>query len=359
MKLILTVIILLAIFAFCCEAQENIKWIDAKTLTIEGKGWNETDNYFDRLPSKAKTELSNLFPWASRCSAGMAIRFSTNSSTIKAKWTLIEPPYVMTHQAATGSSGLDLYVKTPDNTWTFASVGRPEDKITNEVSLFDNDSKKQRTYLLYLPLYNGVNSLELGIDNDSELHIVKAENNKKILFYGTSITQGGCASRTGIAYPAIIGRKLDCETINLGFSGSAHMEPYLCDLLAELNPDLYVIDALPNMTNDPVTERTINLVKTIRKSRPKTPIILVECIYRTTGKANGTRREDKINNEFKAVYKQLIKEKIGGLYYIKGDELLGNDGEATVDGTHPTDLGFMRMAEIIGKAVKEALNYKP
>lgn len=134
------------------------------------------------------------------------------------------------------------------------------------------------------------------------------------------------------------------------------MEPEISDLLADLNPDMYIIDALPNMTFEPVTKRTLNLVRTIRKSRPNTPIVLVECVYRTLGKAIGTRREDLINSEFRAVYEQLIKEKVTNLHYLSGENLLGDDGEGTVDGTHPTDLGFMRMADIIGKTAKDILD---
>jgi lysophospholipase L1-like esterase len=135
------------------------------------------------------------------------------------------------------------------------------------------------------------------------------------------------------------------------------MEPVICDLLAELDPAAYVIDALPNMHGEPVAERTLNLVQTIRKRRPTTPIVLVESITHQTGRAwgNDGSPERAVNAPFRKAYAQLLGEGCPGLYYLEGGGLLGADGEGTVDGVHPTDLGFSRMAAAIGPVVAQAL----
>lgn len=339
------------------QADDELTWHDATSLRIEGKAWQDTESFFDRLPARALSHVNGDLKGLARLSAGMAIRFTTDSDTLRVRWSLGDPVYVMTHMAATGTSGLDLYVKGADGHWAYAGTGRPEDKRDNEATFFSNRPKAERTYLLYLPLFNKLTSLSIGVTAGSSLETVGNGAGKRVVFYGTSIVHGGCASRPGMAYPAIIGRALDCETVNLGFSGSARMEPVVCDLLAELNPDVFVIDALPNMHEEPITERTLNLVRTIRKSCPTTPIVLVGNItYQTTRAFGGDGGEVReINTRFRKAYDQLLAEGCAGLLYVPGRNLLGADGEGTVDGTHPTDLGFSRMAEVIGAAVADAL----
>jgi lysophospholipase L1-like esterase len=339
------------------QADDGLTWYDATSLRIEGKGWQDTESFFDRFPARALGQVNDDLKGLATHSAGMAIRFTTDASALRARWSLGDNAYVMTHMAATGTSGLDLYVKAADGRWAYAGTGRPEDKRDNEAAFLSDRPKSARTYLLYLPLFNRLTSLSIGVTAGSSFGTVENGAGKSVVFYGTSIVHGGCASRPGMAYPAIIGRALDCETVNLGFSGSARMEPVVCDLLAELDPDVFVIDALPNMGSDPITERTLNLVRTIRKRRPSTPIILAESIAYQTGPALGSdgSYERGINAQLRAAYEQLLAEGQTRLHYLEGANLLGTDGEGTVDGTHPTDLGFSRMAQVIGPAVGAAL----
>jgi hypothetical protein len=339
------------------QANEAVEWHDATALRIEGKAWEDTESLFDRLPARALGEVNDDLKGLAKLSSGMAIRFAADTDTLQVRWSLGGQTYVMTHMAATGTSGLDLYVKTTGGDWAYMGTGRPEDRKDNEWVAFANQPKVERTFLLYLPLFNQVTALSIGVAAGSPFRVVPSGRAKVVVFYGTSIVNGGCASRPGMAYPAIIGRALDCETINLGFSGSARMEPVICDLLAELDPAAYVIDALPNMRGEPITEKTLNLVRTIRKSRPTTPIVLVESITYQTARAFGRDDGDVrgINARFRKAYDQLVAEGCPGLYYTEGGDLLGADGEGTVDGTHPTDLGFSRMAEVIGRVVARAI----
>ena len=218
----------LLLLSVAIQAQDNITWIDAKTLKVEGKGWQDTDNYFDRFPSKAKEMISKGLYEASQETPGIAIRFKTNSPTLRIKWTLLHLPGIAMNQNPISTSGFDLYRKMPDNLWRYVKSATPKAALENETDLFDGRGKTERTYLLNFPLYNTAINVSLGIEPDSKLEVIEPALKKLIVFYGTSITQGGSASRPGTCYTSIIGRKLDCEVINLGFSGAAHMEPGVC-----------------------------------------------------------------------------------------------------------------------------------
>lgn len=259
------------------QSKTNLKWYDLRELGIEGKGWSDTKNIYDRLPAKAETIVRAPVWTLAGHSAGMSARFVTDSDSIYVRWALKSPNLALPHMAATGVSGVDLYVRENEK-WHWLGVGKPEKSATNEQKLIGNLIPTEREYLLYLPLYNGVESVEIGVSENAK--ILKAApypTNKTppIVFYGTSIVQGAVASRPGMAYPAILGRRLNRSTINLGFSGNGKMESEMAELLTEIDAAVYVIDCLPNLTTGAeVEERTIRLVETIRRKRPQTPIIL-------------------------------------------------------------------------------------
>jgi hypothetical protein len=338
-------------------AAEELRWIDAGTLTLEGKGWTNTKGFYDRLPAKAEKMVRPPVWSLSHDSAGMCVRFITDATSISARWTLRKESLSMPHMPSSGVSGLDLYVKD-DGHWRWAGAGRPKQFPTNEAVLLKIETAAQREFALYLPLYNGVDSVEIGVPTQAKLEKAGSRKlDKLIVFYGTSILHGGCASRPGMAYPAMLGRRLDCPTINLGFSGNAHSEPEVAQLLAELDPAIYVLDPLPNMDADGVRERMEPFVKTLRQAHPKTPIVLVETLEYTDAHLVKTRRErvDTSNAALREVYERLKKSGEKNLTYITSENLIGMDGEGTVDGTHPNDLGFARMADKIEPVLRKLL----
>ena len=176
------------------------------------------------------------------------------------------------------------------------------------------------------------------------------------MYYGTSITQGGCASRPGIAYASIVGRWLDCQTVNLGFSGCGQAEPEMADFVCEIDAAAYVVDCVANVVPKDLP-RIESLVRRLRHLRPHTPVVLVEQVYFIYGEyVDRVYRENKAKNDYlHDLHKRLLAEGWRGLHYVDGKDLLGHDGEGAVDGVHPTDLGFLRMAEIIAPVVKRAL----
>ena len=187
----------------------------------------------------------------------------------------------MNHMPATGVSGVDLYVKH-ENKWKWLAVGKPS-KEMNEVQLFSNCSVAEREYILYLPLYNPIHTVKLGLPDNATIKATEKRTKKPIVFYGTSITQGGCASRTGMCYSAILGRWLDQPTINLGFSGNGIMEPEVIDLLCELDPDFYVLDNMPNMQKDGINEKFEPAIRKLRAIHAETPIVIIDNMLYTNG----------------------------------------------------------------------------
>jgi hypothetical protein len=332
------------------DPDEATRWYDIAHLNLEGRGWAQTESFYDRLPAKAKGVVREPVWKLGYDSAGMCVRFVTDATIIQARWTLRSETLALPHMPATAVSGLDLYVKTENGRWRWLAVGQPKQFPTNVVQLVKEIPAGKREYLLYLPLYNGVQSVELGIPKDNTL--AKAGpwgpgSRKPILFYGTSITQGGCASRPGMVHTAILGRQLSYPVINLGFSGNGKMEPEMADLLAELDPAVYSLDCLPNMTATEVTERVEPFVRTLRKAHPKTPIVLVEDRSYTDSFLVTSKRKRNLDSRaaLRAAYERLLAAGTQDLQYLPGEDLLGDDGEGTVDSSHPTDLGFMRQAD--------------
>lgn len=344
------------------DAEGKWTWYDGKLLTIEGKGWTDTEKYYDRLPAKAKGVVRDPVWGLSRDSAGMCLRFASDANTIAVRWSVTSETLAMPHMPATGVSGLDLYVADDTNgrrIWRWIANGRPQ-KVANEDVLASGIPEGVHEYLLYLPLYNGTESVELGIPPSATLTkgpARPASKVKPVVFYGTSIVHGGCASRPGMAHPEIVGRMLDRPVINLGFSGNGTLDPEMGTLLAELDAAVYVIDCAPNLGPDKISERTEPFVKVLRAAKPETPIVLVENIcYQAGYFLPGTKKSYTDKNEaLKAAYEKLLADGVTGLTYVACDNLLGTDGEGTVDGTHPNDLGFQRFAEALTPELRKLL----
>jgi len=329
------------------KLESGVAWYDARAWGVEGRGWTQTKRDFDRLPAKAEGVVRPPVWGLSRHSAGMCVRFETDATAISARYTLFSQSLAMPHMPATGVSGVDLYAQDERGRWRWLGVSRPAGP-TVKAELAKEIAPGRRAYMLYLPLYNGVDSLEIGLPEKAFFKPL-APRAKPIVFYGTSITHGGCASRPGMAFPAILGRRLDRPTINLGFSGNGRMDPEVVDLLAEIDAGVYVIDCVANMNADSIAERTVPLVRRLRQSRPATPIVLVE--DRTVTNAPFLPERMKGHAASRAAlrkgYEQLVAAGVRDLYYVKGEHLLGDDGEAAVDGSHPSDLGMLRMADVL------------
>ncbi|MFV2066515.1 MAG: SGNH/GDSL hydrolase family protein [Pirellulales bacterium] len=335
-----------------------LRWVDVSEMEVEGKGWHDTKAFYDRLPAKAEGVVRGPVWSLSRHSAGLSVRFRTDAPSIDVRWELISKRLALPHMPATGVSGVDLYVRT-DAGWHWLATGQPRKQV-NSVRLASNLAAKVRDYWLYLPLYNGVSRVEVGVPPESSMEKSSprdASLQRPIVFWGTSITQGGCTSRPGMVHTAILGRRLNHPVINLGFSGNGRMEPEVAQLIAEIDAAVYVIDCLPNLTGAEVTERVERVVEILRKARPTTPILLVEDRTYADAFLVAARRQRNTESRaaLKAAYQRMVAAGVKDLHYLPGDHLLGEDGEDTVDGSHLTDLGFFRQAAAFERALRPVL----
>jgi lysophospholipase L1-like esterase len=338
------------------KVEEGVAWYDVQQWGVEGRGWTDVKRYFDRLPAKAEGVVRPPVWSLSRHSAGMCVHFCTDASEISVRYELLSANVGMSHMPPTGVSGVDLYAKDDEGTWRWVAVTRPAAKTVN-AKLVSDVPPGMRDYMAYLPLYNGVESLEIGVAAEAAFEPVAPRLEKPIVYYGTSIAHGACASRPGMAFPSILGRWFDRPVINLAFSGNGRMDPEVGDLLAELDPCVYCIDCLPNMEGKTVAERTEPLVRTLRKARPETPIVLIEDRTYANTWLLPSRRERHTGSRaaLKAAYERLKADGVKGLYYVEGEHLLGDDDEATTDSSHPSDLGMMRMAESLEPVLRPIL----
>lgn len=337
------------------QSEVVVKWTDIRRLGLEGQGWRDTREPYDRLPAKADGKVPRAVWNLSRHSAGMHVRFVTAAAEIHARWVVGSSNLAMPHMAATGVSGLDLYAKDDSGKWRWLAVGKPAG-TSNQVTLVTGLRPGKREYLLYLPLYNSTRSAEIGVPEGSEVGkagVWGAGTRKPIVFYGTSILHGACASRPGMVHSSMLGRQYGFPHMNFGFSGNGRMEPAMANLLAELDPSVYVLDCLPNMNAEQVRERVEPFVRKLREAHPRVPIILVEDRnYADSFLVDAKRDRNEANHrEIRAAYNRLRKAGVKGLFYIKADALLGYDGEGTVDSSHPNDLGFDRQAKVFGKVL--------
>ncbi len=329
-------------------ASDTIEWYDATQFEVLGQAWSDLIHTYDRLPAHAEKKVRPELWILSTHSSGLAIYFSSNATSIHAKWN-VRYNTDLNHMAATGVKGVDLY-SWNEGRWQFVSCGRPSGK-KNQSKLINGMNQEWREFLLYLPLYDGIDSLFIGINSNSEIRVPVESRftGKPIVFYGTSITQGGCATRPGMAYTSIIERKLGREVINLGFSGNGRMEPALAELMTGIDAACYVIDCLPNLNSSQVMDRTIPFVKILKEIHPDIPVLFVESAIPENAFFNEERYNEvqaKNKNLF-ASFQQLQQQGVQKIYYVPWDKLLGYDHEATVDGVHYTDLGFMRYANRI------------
>lgn len=331
-----------------------LRWIDGASLTVGGKGWTETAGPFERLPLRAKGIVRGPVYSLGRDSAGVFIDFETDSPVLQVRWKLVRERIAMPHMPATGVSGLDLYVQL-DGAWRWVAVARPNGAGQNSSELFSGRPQVARTFRLYLPLYNIVEKLEIGVTADAQIRGGRADPRPPVVFYGTSAVQGGCASRPGMSYPALMGRRLAQPVVNLGFDGNGKAEPEMATLLATIQAAAYVIDCLPNLLPEEAS-KVESFVATLRASQPATPILLVENVEYPDAVLNDGRRARHVNSN------RILREIFGrlspadpNLHYLPAKELLGSDNDATVDGSHPTDLGFTRIADVMMPAILRAI----
>lgn len=344
--------------AFSPAIAQEIEYVDASAFELYGKVTENTSALYERLPDELETVCRPPVWYLGRHSAGLFIRFRSNSTSIYARW---ESTFnnTMTHMTDTGTKGLDLYI-LHEGEWRHACSAQPQGK-NSERKIIANMDPEFREYMLYLSLYDGVASLEIGIDEGAVIELPKVDSpsrEKPIVAYGTSLLQGGCANRPGMAHMSIIGRRLDREVINLGFSGNAMLDLEIARLMASVeDPGVFYLEYVPNASAEDIDTKGEQFFRILRDAHPDVPVIFVEdVIFPYSVFENKVLAEvTKKNISQKNLFKRLKKAGEKKIYYIKADGMLGDDGEATVDGTHFTDLGAMRYVDYVLPVFRKAL----
>lgn len=342
------------------EPEKPWTYVDAQNLRIINHAFaGETERTYARLPRYVKDSIpEGRELWdRQQCSSGIGVRFATNSTRIGCKYTLYWDTH-MIHMADTGLKGTDLYILEGDSVWRHVNTNRPyvkKDENGNKTKLVEstyvsNLDGKMHEYVIYFPLYDGIEDFSVKVDSGAVItkgspEVINA--NRRIVAYGTSILQGGCASRTGMAATNIIGRELNCEVVNLGFSGEGKQDTYVARAMATIpDVDVFLLDPVPNCTEMMCDTLTYNFVKTLRALRPDVPIVMLE------GPIYPYARYDsffgkylpKKNDAFRRNYERLKAENPNNLYYVTSEGLDGPEDDGTVDGIHLTDLGFLHYA---------------
>lgn len=326
------------------------QYVDATTLRVINRGWDKCHLAFSRLPSTMQSSFNSTAWSCSMHSAGVAIRFATDSRTIGVKYTLWANTH-MNHQAPTGTKGADLYILNANNEWRHVNTIRPADQRAQEGDFNVALDGSMHECMIYLPLYDGVTDMYVKLDEGATVNkgnYDAIDATKRVVMYGTSILQGGCASRVGMSPTAILSRQLNAEVINLGFSGGGKMEVTAAQEIAKIpNVSAFVIDPVPNCDDVMCRDLTYDFVKTIRDANPGVPVIMVEGPIYPYAHYNSYYGEylPLKNKYFHDNYLRLLEENPTNLYYVTSENLDGVEDDGTIDGIHLSDLGFKYYAE--------------
>lgn len=343
------------------------KWsnpIDCPYPVVQNQGWtDEIGKTYNRLPDRAMKNVRGAVWNLSRYSAGLAVHFYTNAPEIKVRYK-VAGPLAMHHMPATGASGLDLYgIDQNGKARRFFGFFNGYPNADTLVTRFVNDRVNEfhnegYEFHLYLPPYNVVDWLEIGIPEDCKIEFLPVSPERPIVLYGTSIEQGGVASRPAMIWPTIIQRHVDYPLINLGFSGNGRLEKGVLDIMAEVDARLYVLSCLPNLTGSSPREldSLITSAVTILRNSNDAPIILTEHPGFSDVGVNAAQNEiiERLNSTAKATYKKLTDAGVKDLYYVSAEDMNVPE-EGWTDDVHLSDLGMTAVAAAVEAKVREAL----
>jgi len=343
--------------------EKDVVFYDVKKspFKIYGLYNPQNEEVFKRMPTNVAKATSEGVDILHTNTAGGRVRFKTDSEYIAISVKLHDI-HLMAHMALCGISGFDMYEKnengyTCHKTFMPCVGGSGGPRQIEEKGGYDGvyhfGERKMRDITLNFPLYNDVDDLYIGVEEGAQIlegDVYKYD--KPIVCYGSSITQGGCASRPGNAYSNMLSRMFDADVYNLGFSGSARAEDAIADYIAGLDMKVFIYDYDHNAPNAEHLENTHEkMFKKIRENNPDLPIIIV-----SRPQYHYTEDREIRRRIIMKTYQNALDAGDKNVYFINGTEFFSECGDsATVDNCHPNDLGFMYMAKGIGKVLKEIL----
>ncbi len=341
------------------EHKQKFTWHDASQFEILGRVYPDSLPTYARIPAFKKDVTRYEVYQLGQHSAGISIRFRSNSPTIVLKWNTVFNN-TMTHMADLGTRGLDLYYLTDEGSWRYLGPGRPMGNPTYWTAAANMDGK-MREYMIHLSLYDQVDKLEIGIDEGSVIErpqVASPRRGKPVVIYGTSLAHGATASRPGMAASNILQRELDCEFINLGFSANGKLDYEIAEMMADVDAAAYIMDNVPNSSAEQIYNKTEKFVKILRDRHPDTPIIFVE-----DPKFPAIPLDQKMtetvalkNKAIREVYQRMVANGLDNTYYVEQVNLQPEDGDATSDEYHYTDIGFRKYCDTLLPILRKILN---
>ena len=348
-------ILLIAYFATLSMSGQNIKYLEASELNIIGKIFNDTPNPYHRVDTciyKGWTEWQN---YQVRCSAGMAVVFRTNSSTVKVKTDYAgfyrgQTTNILSHK------GYDLYIRK-DGSWLYAGSGvETYGKSGSTVSIVEGMDNTMKECLMYFPIYSEVNNIMIGVDEEASIEPIDSPFRHRIAVYGSSYSQGICTSRAGMNYPAMFTRKTGIQVVSLAMSGQCKMQDAATEVLVNApDIDAFLFDTFSNPHAPEIEERLFPFIEKIQAAHPGKPLIFQQTIYREY--RNFNKVKDEREKKKMETAERLMKEacrKYKDVYFIVPD-VSTPDHEAQVDGVHPSDHGYQLWEQSIERKVLRIL----
>lgn len=350
------------------EERSEIQWHSPKDkpFRISGFPWFDKDKRYRRLPVQSEYSIPARVDELAENTSGGQISFRTNASVLKIRVRLADSAN-LGHMAASGQCGFDVYLGGPGHKIYYATAFPSLFEKSYERIIWDFTSSchpltELREVTMNFPLYQGVEEVLIGTDPSAVIEAPSPyTSDKKVIFYGTSITQGACASRPGMSYTNILSRRFQLEFINLGFSGSGKGESGVALTIREIErPACLVLDYEANVTYQEYKDTLIPFIETYREYHPHVPIIVMSRIPFVQDKAIGEYEDYKNRQEYsRSTAEKLKQQGDKNISFIDGSALLGTLWhECTVDGIHPNDLGFMEMANRLESAFLFLRNHK-
>jgi hypothetical protein len=336
-----------------------LHWMPVASPKIEVAGlpsFQENHGEFWRLPARSQDTFPKEVWNLSLDPAGGRIRFRTDSPTVALRLEWTHPPGSMRNMHVFGQSGVDLYVHNAYWGTAIPDQDAAPGKVYEHV-YFRGQPRVMRDITIYLALYSPVKVLEIGLASDSAIESAPPfALAKPVVFYGTSITQGGCASRPGMSYQAILGRTLNLNHVNLGFSGNGKGEAVLARAVAEIDASCFVLDFSQNNSDvDSLAQVYDPFIGILRERHPDTPIVSITPIY-SASEVSGSQHYELMRALIRKVVSQRIAAGDTHLQLVEGTDLLGpSRADGLVDGTHPNDLGFQWMADGLAERLRKVL----
>lgn len=337
---------IIALALHCVVGASAIVYVSADSLTLVNKPYPEGPRY-RRVDVDRHDDFTPTVRRYYSQPTGFALTFCSDSPTLAFKWTT-EGGGKQVNMPIIAQQGFDIYVDNGGH-WQWAACARPSfGKTTHEYTALKNMADTMRTYMVYMPLFTELKSLEIGIDS---LHTIKPAKNpweKRVVALGSSITHGIGVSRPGMAYPARMERMLGVEICNLGASGQCKLETFFADVAADCDADAFIFDTFSNPDSTMIANRLIPFIEIVRKAHPTAPLIFLQTLDRDTRRYD-TKIEGFENAKQQSARQAMARalEQFNDIYFIDPGMPMGNDGEATVDGIHPSDMGHERILNSI------------